>query len=147
MPVIQIAVERNARAEDVAFIEEAVDTFNMRMTGDHEWKPVHVFIRDETGALRGGLTATLWGKWMHIQYLWVDEPLRKYGYGAQLMQMAEDEARQFGCLNAHVETFSFQARPFYERLGYQVVAEMADYPPGHSMYLLRKSLVDPHEMK
>ncbi len=140
MPNIQIVSEPNASAEDLNAIEEAINNFNMTVTGDHNWKPVCVFLRDEAGGLCGGLTADLWGKWMHIQYLWVDEALRKQGYGEKLMQMAEDEARAYGCQNAHVETFSFQARPFYERLGYQVVAELPDYPPGHTHYILRKSL-------
>ena len=141
MPNIQIVSESNTSAEDVNVIESAVDNFNMRVTGDYDWKPVRIFLRDETGKLCGGLTADLWGRWMHIQYLWVDEALRKYGYGAKLIEMAEAEARAYGCQNAHVETFSFQARPFYERLGYQVIAELPDYPPGHTQYVLRKSLL------
>ena len=140
MPNIQIVLEHNATAEDVSLIESAVDNFNMAVTGDYNWKPVHIFLRDEAGQLYGGLTAHLWGKWMHIQYLWVDESLRKQGYGEKLIEMAEAEARAHGCQNAHVETFSFQARPFYERLGYQVIAELPDYPPGHRQYMLRKSL-------
>ncbi len=141
MPNIQIVSEPHARAEDVNAIESAVDSFNMRVTGDHDWKRVRVFLRDEAGRLCGGLTADLWGKWMHIQFLWVDENLRKQGYGEKLMAMAEDEARAHGCQNAHIETFSFQARPFYERLGYRVIAELPDYPPGHTNYILRKSLL------
>ena len=140
MPNIQIVSERDATAEDVSVIENALNDFNMTVTGDHDWKPVRIFLRDEAGQLRGGLTADLWGTWMHIQYLWFDESLRKQGYGEKLMQMAEDEARAFGCHNAHVETFSFQARPFYERLGYHVIAELPDYPPGHTHFILRKSL-------
>ncbi|MCA0458383.1 MAG: GNAT family N-acetyltransferase [Chloroflexi bacterium] len=141
MPLIQISSEPDARAEDVLAIEEAINTFNMAATGDHDWKPVCIFLRDEAGKLYGGLTANLWGTWMHIQFLWVDETLRKQGYGAKLLRMAEDEARAYGCHNAHVETFSFQARPFYERSGYHVIAELPDYPPGHTHYVLRKSLI------
>lgn len=141
MPVIQIVSEPDARAEDVNAVEEAINNFNMVVTGDHAWKPVRIFLRDEAGKLCGGLTANLWGTWMQIDFLWVDETLRKQGYGAKLMHMAEAEARSFGCKNAHVGTFSFQARPFYERLGYTVIAELPDYPPGHSHYLLTKSLI------
>lgn len=140
MSNIQVLSEPHASIEDVKTIENALDNFNMRVTGDHNWKPVRVFLRDENGEVRGGLTADLWGQWMEINYLWVDEPLRKYGYGVKLMQMAEDEARAYGCHNVLLETFSFQARPFYERLGYQVIAQLSDYPPGHTQYFMRKSL-------
>jgi GNAT superfamily N-acetyltransferase len=141
MSTIRISSEPNASAEDVSTIEDRINEFNMRLTGDRNWKPVRVFLRDEDGHIRGGITADLWGGWLDIQFLWVDEDLRNQDYGTKLIQTAEDEARAHGCRNAQVSTFSFQARPFYERLGYSVIAELPDYPPGHSHYLLRKTLV------
>lgn len=141
MPTIRISSEPNASADDVNTIEDRINEFNMCVTGDLNWKPVRIFARDVDGTIRGGLTADLWGGWMHIAFLWVDEDLRRQGYGAQLIQIAEDEARAHGCRNAHVETYSFQARPFYERLGYHVIAELTDFPPGHSHFVMRKALV------
>jgi hypothetical protein len=38
-----------------------------------------------------------------------------------------------------VTTFSFQARPFYERHGYDVVGTVPEYPKGHELYLLTKT--------
>ena len=52
--------------------------------------------------------------------------------------MAEGEARARGCTRAWVRTFRFQARGFYERLGYRVVGELVDYPPGEALYWMRK---------
>jgi hypothetical protein len=37
-----------------------------------------------------------------------------------------------------LETFSFQARPLYEKLGYRVFGEEKDHLKGHSHYLLTK---------
>ncbi|MDP3936617.1 MAG: hypothetical protein Q8R92_00595 [Deltaproteobacteria bacterium] len=44
------------------------------------------------------------------------------------------------CAHAHLDTFSYQARPFYERHGYTLFATLDDYPPGHKRYFLRKAL-------
>ena len=140
-PTIHISSEPDASAEDVSVIEDSINEFNMRVTGDHNWKPVRIFLRDEHGNIRGGIAADLWGGWLDIELLWVDEDLREQGYATQLMQQVEAEARAYGCRNAQVGTHSFQARPFYEKLGYQVIAELEDYPPGHSDFLLRKALV------
>jgi GNAT superfamily N-acetyltransferase len=140
-PTIHIISEPDASAEDVSVIEDRIYEFNMRVTGDHNWKPVRIFLRDENGNIRGGIAADLWGGWLDIEFLWVDEDLREQGYATQLMQQVEDEARAYGCRNAQVGTHSFQARPFYEKLGYEVIAELEDYPPGHSDFLLRKALV------
>ncbi len=140
-PTIHINAEPNASADDVNDIAERIYEFNMRVTGDRNWQPVRFFLRDEDGNLRGGITADIWGGWLTIEFLWVDEDLREQGYATQLMHLAEDTARAHGCRNAQVGTHSFQARPFYEKLGYQVIAELEDYPPGYSDFLLRKALV------
>ncbi len=135
-----ITSEPHASAEDLAAVENQINEFNMRVTGDRDYHLVALFLCDEGAKVRGGIIGHVWGGWLHVTILWVDEALRGQGYGGQLLQMAEDEAGGHGCKNAHVETFSFQARPFYERFGYQVIAELPDYPPGHAAYFLRKAL-------
>ncbi len=52
--------------------------------------------------------------------------------------MAETEAMRRGCKWARLETFSFQARGFYEKLGYRVIGALHDFPPGGSVYWMRK---------
>ena len=39
-----------------------------------------------------------------------------------------------------MDTFSFQARPFYEKLGYRVFGQLPDYPRGQTRYFLAKAL-------
>jgi len=55
-------------------------------------------------------------------------------------EAAEDEARAQGCTGVYLSTFSFQARPFYERFGYEVIADVPDYPVGHTYHILKKML-------
>ncbi len=140
MPTLSITSEPDASREERRIIIHAVDNYNVRVTGDGDYSPVNYFLRDESGAIRGGVLADLWGGWLHIQFLWVEEALRQQGYGSQLLQAAENEARAKGGRSAYVETFSFQARPFYERHGYRVFGELEDFPPGHNYYFLRKPL-------
>jgi GNAT superfamily N-acetyltransferase len=97
-----------------------------------------LFIYDAKARLRGGLVAsTCWG-WLEVEDLWLDEGLRGQGYGRRLMALAEAEARARGCQQAWVRTFRFQARGFYERLGYWMVGVLEDYPPGDALYWMRK---------
>jgi GNAT superfamily N-acetyltransferase len=140
MSPIRISSEAEGEAEDAAAIEDQINRYNIAITADSDYHPVKIYLRDENGTLRGGITADVWGGWLDIKFLWIDEALRQHGYGGKLLAAAEDEARDYGCRNARVSTFSFQARPFYERFGYQVVATFEDYPPGHSHYILRKAL-------
>src|SRR4051794_28233734 len=124
MSEIRLSSEVDARPEDIATLENAIDEFNMRYTGDRNYRPVRIFLRDEANTLCGGIVADLWGGWMHINTLWIDEGLRGQDYGTRLMEAAEKEARAHGCHHAFLETHSFQARPFYERLGYEVIATL-----------------------
>ncbi|OJJ23979.1 hypothetical protein BKI52_04455 [marine bacterium AO1-C] len=90
--------------------------------------------------LIGGLLARLYWHWLVIEDIFIEEDYRNEGLGAQLIQKAEALALKNNCQKAQVKTFSFQAKPFYEKLGYRVVGELQDYPPGHSLYWLEKIL-------
>jgi GNAT superfamily N-acetyltransferase len=88
----------------------------------------------------GGLLGNIWGGWLHVTHLWVAAPARRHRNGTRLLQAAEQYAVERGCFAATLETASFEARPFYEKLGYEVFAALEDYPPGHTKYYLRKQL-------
>jgi len=132
--------ETDAYQELTQALNDRLDRFNMRVTGDHNWIPVAFALRDEAGELRGGILADIWGGWMHITVLIVDDDLRGQGWGDRLLEAAEAVAVSAGCRGVHLETFSFQARPFYEKHGYEVFAAIDDFPPGHTNYFMRKML-------
>lgn len=111
----------------------------MALRLDNEIQALEVFLVDEAGILHGGLLGyTQWG-WLHVQVLWVANDQRKQGYGSRLLTAAEAEAARRGCRQGRLATYSFQARGFYERHGYQVWGTLDDYPPGYTAYALRKS--------
>ena len=76
----------------------------------------------------GGLIGVRKGDWLNIDFLWVSDRVRGTCVGSQLIKTAEEEARRKGCSHALVDTVSFQARPFYEKQGYQVQMSLQDYP-------------------
>ena len=89
----------------------------------------------------GGLWAdTGWG-YLHIEFLFVPESARGEGLGRTLMHQAEEEAIRRGCHSVWLDTFSFQARGFYEMLGYAVFGSLDDFPPGHSRFFMTKKLI------
>jgi hypothetical protein len=86
----------------------------------------------------GGVLSHVWGGWLDLNALWVAEPFREEGHGTKLLRAAEDEARMQGCHGVFLTTFSFQANPFYEKFGYEVIAAIPDYPKGHSYHVLKR---------
>ena len=104
-------------------------------------KKLAVFVRDTNNRVCGGLIgSTLWDH-LTIEKLWVEERLRGHGYGAKLLQAAEEEAVRRGCRYAHTDTFTWQALRFYLRLGYEQYAELKNFPEGYSLDYIQKRLI------
>lgn len=102
---------------------------------------IGVYVRDDNGVMLGGLIGVRKGDWLNIDYLWVSDSVRGTGVGSQLIKTAEEKARRKGCRHALVDTVSFQARPFYEKQGYQVQMSLQDYPyQGMQRHYLTKHL-------
>jgi hypothetical protein len=59
------------------------------------------------------------------------------------MNEAEAEAIRRGCRGAWLDTFSFQARGFYERPGYSIFGTIENFPPGHRRFFLKKDFASP----
>lgn len=101
-----------------------------------------VYCRDEAGVMTGGLIASRKGLWFCIDYLWVSQQARGNGLGRKLVSKAEQEAIKMGCVHALVDTFSFQAAPFYEKQGYELQMSLQDCPKvGMQRHYLTKTLL------
>jgi len=102
--------------------------YNLRFLDPAQFGGLGVYSRDNAGVMRGGLIAEHKGNWLCIKYLWVSETSRGSGLGSELMQEAENQAREYDCSHVLVDTFSFQALPFYQKLGYQLQMSLPDFP-------------------
>ncbi|MGY3915244.1 GNAT family N-acetyltransferase [Aeromonas australiensis] len=84
-----------------------------------------------------GFNETITGQQLR-ERIWVDNPLRRDGWGGRLLGAMEQYAQSKGISNYHLETTSFQALPFYQKQGYEVFGQLPDMPPGHISYFLKK---------
>jgi GNAT superfamily N-acetyltransferase len=130
-------------AADRAAVLEGLQAFNAAVTPGISWdyRPLAALLRDgEGGVVLGGLIGRTAAGWLYVELLHVPEPSRGAGHGARLLAGAENEARARGCIGARLDTYSFQARGFYERLGYTVTGAIDDCPPGHTRWSMAKRL-------
>uniref|UniRef100_UPI000D3B84BE GNAT family N-acetyltransferase n=1 Tax=unclassified Variovorax TaxID=663243 RepID=UPI000D3B84BE len=134
-----VLTDAPADAARAAIVRGLLD-HNLRQTGISDHRPLAVLIHAEDGGVAGGL----WGRtaygWLFTELLYVPDALRGQGLGRSLLLRAEAEAQARGCHGAWLDTFSFQARPFYESLGYECFGEIADYPRGASRFFMKKAL-------
>ncbi|QNM83513.1 GNAT family N-acetyltransferase [Sphingomonas sabuli] len=125
---------------DRAAILALLSDFNRDSGFPSDMHPVCVLLKDADGTTVGGL----WGKtvydWMFVEFLVVPEELRGHDLGTKLMDEAERLASERGCVGAWLTTFTYQARPFYARRGYDVFGELPNSPRDNVRIFMRKWL-------
>jgi ribosomal protein S18 acetylase RimI-like enzyme len=127
---------------DIEYLEDRLYEFNRAATGITDGRGLGVFLRDEEQRIVAAAAGHTWGGACELRQVWVAESLRGRGVGRRLLAEAEAEAVRRGCDQLVLTTHSFQARGFYEKLGFTVVSEVPDYPRGHSQLVLAKPLGD-----
>jgi len=134
-PALRAAVEHQLQRSNA---ERSPVLRALRASGEADERPLDVYAL-EGDELVGGLTGATWARWLQVELLWVHPDQRGAGLGGRLLAEAERIAREErGCVGARLETWGFQARPFYEARGYAVFGVLEDYPPGETEYHLAK---------
>lgn len=137
-PTWRLDVHDDLPAVESALVDAGLDAHNEAAAPLHQVRPLSAFARPADGPdgarvigdVIGGVIGRTWGALAEIQQLWVDPAQRRQGIGAGLVRAFEARARQRGCRAFHLETFSFQAPAFYQRLGCAVELERHGYPQG-----------------
>lgn len=133
-------LEEDPKPEEIQLLSLGLTNHALPFTKVPGFKTIAVFMRDEWGQVVGGAWGQINWNWFYVSVLWLSDNLRGGGYGRRLMEELEEAARAQGCEQAPLDTFSFQARPFYEALGYEVFAVLEEYPRGHKKYFMKKRL-------
>lgn len=138
-PVIEV-ISENASEQDIAPIIAVLDQHAALHMGEVEEKPdFAILARDpDTQAVVGGLYGMDSSGWAFVKYLAVVDEYRGQGLGSRLLAEAEAIARARGYVGVWLDTFEFQAKPFYEKLGYTVFGELEGAPNVIPQYFLKK---------
>ncbi|MGF6092306.1 GNAT family N-acetyltransferase [Pseudomonas sp. 18173] len=140
---MSVKIERSetvTEAERLAILTPLL-AHNLANGGDDAHETFALLLRDPDGnEVIGGLYGKISYRWLLIDLVSVPESMRGQGIGEQLMRQAEDIAREKQCVGIWLETFSFQAPGFYQKLGYVEFGRLADYPPGHMRFYYQKKL-------
>jgi len=96
------------------------------------------WLATNNNTLSGVLTTALLWDWLYIDELWVDEKVRQFGLGRNLMDTAESYATSEKLSGICLWTQSWQAVGFYAKLGYEEFARFPNFPQGHERVGFRK---------
>ena len=101
----------------------------------------HIIITEkQNDALIGGIAARHYWNMIYLDEFFVEREYRGKGFGKAMIKKLINTAREREVNFISLQTFSFQAREFYEKFGFFVIGEIEDYPPGMSMYTMRLNI-------
>jgi GNAT superfamily N-acetyltransferase len=136
---MQLTEQHQAEFADIA--KQKIAEFNAMHWDTSLRQPLGLAIHDDAGTLLGALAGRTFGNWFYLESFWLAPELRGKGQGSALLQRAEQIARDRGCCYVVLDTLDFQARPFYEKYGYQLQWTQQDYPfAGGAKYFMSKVL-------
>ena len=129
--------------EDAAALLKRLIDYNNAQNPELQKEPstkLFLFVRNTTKDIIGGLRASGYWNTLHIEIVWLDDAYRKQGIGTELMKKAEAFAIEKRYSNIFLDTTSWQAKGFYEKLGYELMATIPDRPKGCATYYFSKRL-------
>ncbi len=122
------------------FLSDAIVAFGREKVGRPEPVRFHVVARGGDGEIVGGAAAKFHFDVLYLDDLWVHAGARGSGLGSRIMALFETRGRELGARVAWLDTLSWQARPFYEKLGYAVFGELPYSGGAHTQFFMRKFL-------
>lgn len=137
---MKIEVLDDPEPQFVSFLDNKIAEFNWAHWEVSERKALAVKICDNNGEVIAGAAGRTFGNWLMINTLWVAESLRGQRVGSELLAKMESAALARGCNKALLDTLNFQAKPFYEKHGYQVQWTQQAYPKTGCRYYMMKAL-------
>ncbi|HLJ31525.1 MAG TPA: GNAT family N-acetyltransferase [Candidatus Babeliales bacterium] len=112
-------------------------------------QPYTIFITSIEGKIIGGAIGSILeyknsGKSCKTSTVWVDEQYRNNGLGTKIINEVITYAINKQCKNIHLETYEWQAKPFYEKRGFNVVATAPNVQKMRNLeqYYMRKDLLE-----
>ena len=124
----ELTVEDVPDPEHIGQLVAGLTAYNTAQAGPSNHRPLAVFLR-VNGQIAGGADGYTHWQWLFCQPSVGRRHPPGHGAGRQVLAMMEDAARGRGCRAAWLDTYSFQARGFYQGLGYQQFGELRDIRP------------------
>lgn len=136
---VKLAVSDPTESVRAAILKPLTE-FNAESGFPPDPQPIVITLTDDAGAIIGGVWAKTVYDWLYVEYLVVPEAVRGGGHGSRLLATAERIAIDRGCVGAWLTTFPFQAKGFYEKLGYEVFGTLERSPRDNLRIFMRKEL-------
>src|ERR1700732_3662128 len=93
----KIVVDYDPTQADNQIVSDGLFASYENIVGERD-KYFSIFLKNDLENIFGGIQAAFDTQSIYIEMLWVEETLRKQGYGKKLLEAAEREAIKKGCI-------------------------------------------------
>jgi GNAT superfamily N-acetyltransferase len=137
---MKLALERDDNDEVLGALTAGMKAFNGAAVPGLQGHKIVAAIRDDAGSVVGGVIGRLAEDSVYMEVVYTADSVRGTGWGSKALLLAEEEAKRLGATESWLYTMSFQAKPFYEKLGYHQFAELKWKNGEHRRQFMRKDL-------
>ena len=92
------------------------------------------FFAIEGDELVGGMIVRKKLQWIDVDILYIEKEYRNKRIATRLMDKVINYCKENDLVGIHLCTLDFQAKGFYEKLNFQLIAEIKDWPRNHTRY-------------
>ena len=138
--MIKIETLETPEPQLAEFLDAKIAEFNWAHWEVSERKPLAVQVKNDKGDIIAGAAGRSFGNWLMLNTLWVSDELRGQNVGSKILSQFEQAGKARGCSYCLLDTLNFQAKPFYQKHGYQVQWTMENYPKTGSRYYMTKAI-------
>ena len=105
---------------------------NPQLQGTNAWNfgELFGFYAMEDDKIIGGIVGNEKMQWLDIDTLFVDENHRNKDIGTKLIERTIQYCKENNLIGIHLTTMEFQAKGFYEKMNFELIAEIKDWPKG-----------------
>jgi GNAT superfamily N-acetyltransferase len=135
-----IFIDETENSDLIKVIKKGIIEYNAPFFGSNPSKSFIIYIKNYKLDIIAGLTGFYKGKYARVDLFWVDKAVRHQGLGKRLILKLEEFCKIKGCCYIQLETFDFQARPFYEKLGFECIGTVSKWVEDRDCYFMRKTL-------
>lgn len=136
----KITFKKNPSNKEINILENGICAEAFDKKGLSKLEEFGFFIKDENKQIIGGLTALYCYQSIDIDALWIHPQYRNLSLGKELMLNAENYAKKRNCKFITICTMDFEAREYYQKLGFVIEFKRDGYEKDSSLYYLKKEL-------
>lgn len=126
--------------KEIEILCKGLEQHAKQTIGKTSFEPFGFLVHNDSEKLIGGCTGELVYGTLYIKFLWVEKLERGKGIGRKLIEKAENFAKENNCCNITLHTFNWQAKEFYEKMGYNTEFIYDGYDDNFQLYFFRKRL-------